>query len=203
MYHPQTFSQWFVKTYPLTPFICFILYVISLGVIITIGLIRWLVSGKNRKWYIDATEILLIMIHALVILIETYKNFMEYIETQHKEKFCDVFAKELDVYLIKADWCSSCKMVLQNNKWEDIQTQLSKELSGSFVRFKTYDISTDDADEISATLKVNVKAIPYVPCIYIRTPEGVFMYKDNIYNTPDVVSVLKSLVNKFIFLVSQ
>ena len=55
MYHPQTFSQWFVKADPLTPFICFILYVISLGVIITIGLIRWLVSGKNRKWYIDAT----------------------------------------------------------------------------------------------------------------------------------------------------
>ena len=197
MYHPQTFSQWFVKAYPLTPFVCFILYAIALLVIVVIGLVRWLVKGNNKKWYIEATEFLLIIIHGLVILIETYKNFMEYIETtEHKEKFCDAFATGLDVFLVKADWCSACKMFLHNKKWEDIQTQLTKEVSGSFVNFKSYDISSD---EISSVLKIDVKSIPYVPCIYIRTPEGFFMYKDNIYNTSDVVSVVKALIKKFIF----
>ena len=193
MYHPQTFSQWFIEAYPLTPFVCFVLYIISLVAIVCIGLVRWLVSGKHREWYVGMTDIFLLLIHGLVIVIESYKNFMEYIHSTHKENFCDEITRGLEVILIKADWCTSCETYLKSGVWEDIQKQVSSEL----VKFTVYDISTEDLNQISQKLNTDIKTVPYVPCIYIRTPEGIFMYQHDIYKTSEIVSLLNDQVSTF------
>ena len=206
--HPETFSQWFVKAYPLTPFICFILYAIALFIIFFIGIVRYFIGKtENTKLYIDLTEALLLIVHGSVILIELYKNFMEYMETvEHRhnsdkfENFTNNDSDELQVILIKADWCPSCKMFLNSGVWENIQTEILSITNDNSISFVEFDVAKDDPNLISKVLMIDSNTIPYVPSIYIKTPEGVFFYQDNIYNSKNMIQVLKSLLQKFNFL---
>ena len=115
-------------------------------------------SGKHREWYVDMTDIFLLLIHGLVIVIESYKNFMEYIESTRKEKFCDEFTQGLEIILIKADWCTYCKAYVESGVWEDIQKQVSR----SVIKFTVYDISTKDLSQISQKLNTDIKTVPYI-----------------------------------------
>ena len=206
---PESFSHWFVKAYPLTPFVCFSIYSLALILILTIGLIRWLVKGVDKKVYLELTEVLLLFVHGTVIVVEMYKNFMEFMEQRepHRshvnannfyEPFTNEATTDLEVILVKANWCPSCQEYEKSNVWNDVQDEIYKNVDSSSIKFTTYDIATDDATVISSALKIDSKSIPYVPCIYIRTPEGVFSYKDNIYNVSDMVEVLQSLITKFL-----
>ena len=181
---------------------------LSCFIIFFIGIVRYFIGKtENTKLYIDLTEALLLIVHGSVILIELYKNFMEYMETvEHRhnsdkfENFTNNDSDELQVILIKADWCPSCKMFLNSGVWENIQTEILSITNDNSISFVEFDVANDDPNLISKVLMIDSNTIPYVPSIYIKTPEGVFFYQDNIYNSKNMIQVLKSLLQKFNFL---
>ena len=84
-------------------------------------------------------------------------------------------------------------MFLNSGVWENIQTEILSITNDNSISFVEFDVANDDPNLISKVLMI-------VPSIYIKTPEGVFFYQDNIYNSKNMIQVLKSLLQKFNFL---
>ena len=185
----QSFSNWMVTNYPVTPYYSYTIYFIILLVVSSVLLFKILFHEKDIKMYDHTTQTIVLCAHVVVLILETYKSFTEYTDNK-REHFTN---NDLEVILIKANWCPACSMFLKSNVWENVQDQVST----SNITFTTFDIATDDPKRIQSTLKIDPTTIKYVPCIYIRTPDGVFAYQDNIYDTSAMVKVLSSLKNKF------
>lgn len=189
--HQESFGRWVVTNYPITPYYSYTIYFLILLVVLSVLLFKILFHENDIKIYNHTIDIVVLCAHVIVFLLETYKSFTEYIDNKEVENFTN---NDLEVILIKANWCPACAMFLKSNVWEDVQDQVSNDIT-----FSSYDIATDDPKIIGSVLKIDPSTIKYVPCIFIRTPEGVFAYQDNIYDTSSMVKVLTSLKNKFTF----
>ena len=193
-----TFSKWFVGKYHLGFQTKFIIYRIAMLLLIAIIIIKKVFSS------VFEFEMIVLAIHAFVFMVEGYVNFSEYVHesmTQIKDHFTDdtqSSSSVLEVILVKADWCSACSMYLNGNSWQNVIDRISAVSSPSDVTFTVYDINTTEASVFLKNLKIDVSSISYIPVVYIRTPEGIFLYKDNIYNSDNMVSVVMALIDKYI-----
>ena len=189
--NPESFGYWIVNNYPISSYYSYVIYFILLFVVSSVLLFKFLFDEKHTKLYNDTTEKIVLCAHVIVLFLETYKSFIEYMENK-EEHFTN---NDIEVVLIKANWCPACGMFLKSKAWENVQ----EEMSMTDIIFTIYDIATDDPNTISSALKIDMSTVKYVPSIFIRTPEGVFAYQDNIYDTSNMVKVLTSLKNKFTF----
>ena len=189
-HHQESFSRWVVTNYPITPYYSYTIYFLTLLVVLSVLFFKILFHENDIKIYNNITNIIVLCAHVIILLLETYKSFTEYIDNK-EEYFTN---NDLEVILIKANWCPACAMFLKSYVWEDVQDEVSNDIT-----FTIYDIATDDPKVIGSVLKIEPSTIKYVPCIFIRTPEGVFAYQDNIYDKTSMIKVLTSLKNKFTF----
>ena len=192
-----TFSKWFVGKYCLGFQAKFIIYLIAMLLLVAIIIMKKVLSS------VFEFEMIVLAIHAFVFMVEGYANFSEYVHesmTQIKDHFTDDTSSSsvLEVILVKADWCSACSMYLNGNSWQNVIDRISAVSSPSDVTFTVYDINTTEASVFLKNLKIDVSSISYIPVVYIRTPEGIFLYKDNIYKRDNMVSVVMALIDKYI-----
>ena len=187
-----TSLQNFFHTYKVTPLISFFIYLIAAVIVLTALITRQYNS-------VIVTDALLLTVHSAVLILESYKHLGEYVlKTEH---FTDVASpkSKLEVILIKAEWCAACNMYLSSGIWKEIMDAMKETVTSSELTFSVYDLDTSDPQILNSLLHIDSKTIPYVPIIYIRTPEGIFQYNDNIYNADNMIHLLNELVNKFIF----
>ena len=192
-----TFSKWFVGKYRLGFQAKTVIYLVAMLLLVAIIIMKKVLSS------VFEFEMIVLAIHAFVFMVEGYANFSEYVHesmTQIKDHFTDDTSSSsvLEVILVKADWCSACSMYLNGNSWQNVIDRISAVSSPSDVTFTVYDINTTEASVFLKNLKIDISSISYIPVVYIRTPEGIFLYKDNIYNSDNMVSVVMALIDKYI-----
>ena len=193
------FAEWFVKKYPLSSMTKSTVYIIAAALLIII------IIAKHVLKTVFEFELVVLIIHSLMFFIEGYANFAEYIK-QSYESLTDHFTDEapspsnslLEVILVKADWCPSCSMYINSGTWQKVVDRIMNDVSPSDLSFTVYDIDKTPRSVIQNKLKIDASTITYIPVVYVRTPDGVFLYKDNVYDSDSMISVLLALIDKYI-----
>ena len=133
----------------------------------------------------SAFDYFLLVVIICLLFIDGYKAYLKYFKNIDTFENFSTFSP-IEVILLITEKCHLCHDYLNSGEWEKIQ---HKYIS-SDIKFTHIDISKSSKKLIQSIVKMDVSDIAFVPTIYIKTKEGVFLYDDDIYDIDNVINVL-------------
>ena len=171
-----------------------IIYMICILLLFTAFVLKLL--KKNTTF-----DYILFIVVFIVVLIDAYKSirkYLNYTDAFTTDTFTtDAFTTDsppppFEVVLVTSEQCECCQDYLKSGKWEQV---VSGTGHGDRFRFINVDIRTKK-ESIKSLLNIDPEKIEYVPSVFIKTDSGVFSYEDDVFDSTNMIKVLKELIRK-------